>query len=198
MKEPGSPSSPLATMNLGEPGARAASCNFFPVGNAAPPRPRSPDASTASTTCSGELHSPRRPVYSGCASRVDPLLDPSVHDRIGRDTVRIDGGAGCGRGPPVRIRSPSPRASWARYSRPPSSPPARDRNSPGSTCRGTGSASANSRSTSPPPESTHDVPVQTRIAFGLTLESSYDETVPTHRRDRERHAVAPVRRPPPD
>ena len=48
-KVPESPSSALQTMYFCSPGASSTVCHLMPAGNAAPPRPRSPDAVTSST-----------------------------------------------------------------------------------------------------------------------------------------------------
>ena len=50
MYEPGSPSSPLATMNFCSPSAARVNCTFLPAGKPAPPRPRT--FATPCTTCS--------------------------------------------------------------------------------------------------------------------------------------------------
>ena len=55
MKAPGSPSSPLQMMYFCAPGASAANFHFWPVGNPAPPRPRSPLAVRVAITAAGVI-----------------------------------------------------------------------------------------------------------------------------------------------
>ena len=55
MNAPGSPSSPLQMTYFTSPGDWRANFHFMPVGNPAPPRPRSPEARTSSTIASGVI-----------------------------------------------------------------------------------------------------------------------------------------------
>ena len=60
LKVPGSDSSQLATTCLGRPVSAATARHFTPVGKAAPPRPDSPEAATASRTASAPISPARR------------------------------------------------------------------------------------------------------------------------------------------
>ena len=55
MNAPGSPSSALQTRYFSSPAAEWAISHFTPVGNPAPPRPRSPERLTVSMTSSGDI-----------------------------------------------------------------------------------------------------------------------------------------------
>jgi hypothetical protein len=72
MNAPGSPSSALQTTYLGSPGERLVSSHLRPVGNPAPPRPRSPEAFISERTSWGDISAsalvraayPSRAMYS--------------------------------------------------------------------------------------------------------------------------------------
>ena len=95
MYEPGSPSSPLATMNLCSPTASRVNCHLVPAGNPAPPRPRTPASLTSSSSSSGVSS------FSACPS---PDQSPS-RISTGSSKMLCHSGSGAAWAPLFRTRS---------------------------------------------------------------------------------------------
>ena len=87
LKAPGSPSSALHRMYFSEAGLPARNPHFTPVGNAAPPRPRSPESLTSWSTRSGSSSQtarsnpakpPRATYWSMSAGSISPALRSAI------------------------------------------------------------------------------------------------------------------------